>query len=156
MGNQPSDRKTVRGDGGITAGGDVNISDVSGTVNIGNFTSNSKGITEEKYEGDAMVGGAKLHEKIGEYLNMNYNIKGEFEIASLTKTTSNDNSDLDYYKVKVNYKRTGDTYSKSASVKVDSNTGEIIGFKECLNEARFLAAFKKNIRSQNQNSNQSL
>lgn len=145
MGNQPSDRKTVRGDAGITAGGDVNISDVSGTVNIGNFTSNSKGITEEK-----------LHEKIGEFFNRNYKQDIKWEIASLTKITSNDNSDLDYYKVKVNYKRTGDTYSRSASVKVDSNTGQIIGFKECLNEARFLAAFKKNIISQNQNSNQSL
>lgn len=148
MGNQPSDRKTVRGDAGITAGGDVNISDVSGTVNIGNFTSNSKGITEEKYEGDAMVGGAKLHEKIGEFLNGIYkDIKGEFEIASLTKITSNDNSDLDYYKVKVNYKRTGDTYSRSASVKVDSNTGEIIEIIEIksLNRDSFLAVFQRKV-----------
>lgn len=35
MSNQPSDRKNVRGDAGITAGGDVSIGDITGSIAIG-------------------------------------------------------------------------------------------------------------------------
>ena len=116
--------------------------------------SDSKRITEEKYRGDAMiVGAAKIHEKLEEYLNRNYKDIEYWEIASSvleTKITGNDNGASDYYKVTVDYKRTGDTSSRTALVKAEPNTGEIIGFKEGLNKARFLDAFKKKVEEDKQ------
>ena len=107
----------------------------------------SKRITEEKCRGDTMiVGAAKIHEKLEEYLNRNHKDIEYWEITSIvleTRITGNDNGASGYYKVTVDYKRTGDTSSRTALVKAEPNTGEIIGFKEGVNKARFLDAFKK-------------
>jgi len=52
MGNQPSNRKNIRGDAGITAGGDVSIEDVTGQLAIGNYINQFK---IEKPSGEALV-----------------------------------------------------------------------------------------------------
>lgn len=70
------------------------------------------------------MGASLIYEKVKEYMEKNYRDAEEWRISLCIL------EDAGYYKVNVEFCRRGDPFVKTAMIKADASTGDIIEFRE--------------------------
>jgi hypothetical protein len=72
-----------------------------------------------------VVGASTIHDKIKEFIEKNYKEIEEWRIPFCVL-----DEDERYYRVNIEFRKKGEYFGKTASLKVDADSGEIIEFKE--------------------------